>query len=643
MRSMTMSLLLVLGAGPAWAGVGDPQLGTDHPWYPGELSCSTFERLPATQAELYKRVVGVRPSTDEQKALASWLWRNTHYWHGEEGAEDLWGQGFTRGDLRTRDYWTGLFAHGFSLCGTTHAQWGAEMEVLLGHNRGRTVGVDGHNSFEAFLTGGPYGKGKWVLLDHDVSTVVFNKAGTALLSIPEVRDDWKRLTDRSYLPRKQHGWLVCGLHPSDGGVYRKYSSAEYLSGYSGVQPMVHLRRGESLRRYFHPGLKDGKTFVYWGRNYNTGGISGPERAHTWVNQPERMHNSRTGAGYKPGQARYANAVYTYRPDFTTADYREGVIAEDKDQITFEFNTPFIIAATPRGNKAWDIYQPGCRNGLVLRGKAECAVSLSTDRGKTWQACGKFKDGLDLTDRVKGRRQYLLRFGAGRMALAGSGLTMTTVCQVNSSVLPRLKESGAQVSFAASGLAVLSAGPNLPQAQAHLVDGKFGTPRVTLELACPRKEKAVAIYAAAHVQSGNPPRANIKYQIEYSTDGGKTWKALVKHWTITRRGHEPRDFWSQSMCWGSAHIEAAKVSKVRVRFRNDGGRAYSRCEAHLVYRTPKSDPTRVTFAWTEGGKARQAAHTFAAPKAPALAIAPAWKIPTGKNVKMRWVEMTPAPR
>src|SRR6266436_6405122 len=186
------------------ADVGDPQIRTDHPWYPGELACSTFERLFATQAEIYERVVGVKPTTDEQKALAAWLWRNTHYCHGEEGAEDLWGRGFTRGDdPRAREYWTGLFAHGFGLCGTPHSQWVAEMEALFGHNRGRGVGVAGHNSFEVFLTGGPYGDGKWVLLDHDVSTVIFNQEGTALLSLPEVRRDWKRLTDRRFLPDKQ--------------------------------------------------------------------------------------------------------------------------------------------------------------------------------------------------------------------------------------------------------------------------------------------------------------------------------------------------------------------------------------------------------------------------------------------------------
>ena len=55
------------------AEVADPQLRTDHPWYPGELACSTFERLFATQAEQYQRATGKSPATDEDRALASWF------------------------------------------------------------------------------------------------------------------------------------------------------------------------------------------------------------------------------------------------------------------------------------------------------------------------------------------------------------------------------------------------------------------------------------------------------------------------------------------------------------------------------------------------------------------------------------------
>lgn len=637
---MKARLLLLLAslllATPARAGVGDPQLRTDHAWYPGELACSTFERLFATQADLHERVVGVRPTTDEQKALAAWLWRNTHYYHGEEGTEDLWGQGFTKGpDLRTREYWTGLFAHGFGLCGTTHSQWVAEMEMLLGHSRGRGVGVDGHNSFEVFLKGGAYGDGKWALLDHDISTVIFSADGKRLLSIAEIQKDWKRFANRQFAPDKQHGWLICGLDAGDGGVYRRYEVAEYLAGYSAVPPLVHLRQGETLRRYFQPGLEDGKTFVFWGRNYNTGGMAGPERPQTWVNQPDKMYGSKNGTGFHAGQARYGNAVYTYAPDFAKSAYREGILSEDDGQVTFEFYTPYIIGATPAGNNPWGIYEPGCKNGLVLRGKLDGTVSVSTDQGATWQDCGQFRDGLDLTDHVKGRRQYFLRFHATAAALKDSGLTMVTVCQANAAILPRLKDEGTLVTFQASGQAVVAAGPNLKQAQAHIVAGKFGSPQVTLEIASPRKESALALYAAAHIQSSNPPRPDIKYQIDMSLDGGQSWKPLVKDWAIKRQGDEPGDFWSQSMCWGRAEIEG-DISKVRVRFHNNGGKNYARCEAHLVYRAAGGEGTKVTYAWLEDGGPRQMTHFFGTQPKPA-----AWKLPTGKNVRTQWVEMQAA--
>jgi hypothetical protein len=627
--------VLFLARGAARAGVGDPQVGTDHPWYPGELACSTFERLFATQAAVYQRVTGVRPRTDEHRALASWLWRNTHYAHAEEGAADLWGKGFTTGDLRNREYWTGLFSHGFGLCGTTHSQWVAEMQALFGHNRGRGVGVAGHNTFEVFLTGGAYGKGKWVLLDHDVSTVIFDDAGRRLLSIPEVKGNWKRLTDRAYRSDKQHGWLVCGLHPGDGGVYSAYTTAEYLAGYAGPPPLVHLRKGETFRRYLEPGLADGKTFAFWGRNYNTAGVPGLERSHTWVNQPERMYRSRTGAGYRPGQARFGNAVFVYRPDFAGTAYREGVVDEGPRHVTFAFRSPYVIAATPASKKPWGVYQPGCTNGLVLRGKADCAVAVSTDDGKTWHDAGKFRDGLDLTDRVKGHQQYLLRLGTAAKALKGSGLTVTTVCQANPAVMPRLSDGGSQVRFQASNRAIVSAGPTLPHARAHLVEGRFDSPKVTLELSPPRGEPVLAVHAAAHVLSGSPPDPRVKYRIDVSLDGGKTWRAVVRDWSVTRRGDEPKDFWSQSFCWGDLALDPPARGPVRVRFGNSGGKAYARCEAHLVYRPAGGDATRVTFAWRDDGGPRQASHTFAA--------AGSWTVPTGKGVRTRWVELEPLPR
>ncbi len=639
---MLVSSLLI---GPARAGVGDPQIRTEHPWYPGELALSTFDRLFATQAEAFRHVTGRRPETDQDKALAAWLWRNTHYWHGEEGAEDLWGKGFTAGgDLRGREYWTGMFAHGFGLCGTTHAQWIGEINALLGHNRGRDLGVQDHNSFEVFLTGGPHGQGRWVLLDHDTSTVIFSEDGKRLLSIPEVMADRARLTDRGFKPARQHGWPVCGLHPDDGVAYARYNTAEYLAGYAGVPPLVHLRRGEALRRYLRPGLDDGGTFVFWGRNSNTDGIPGPERSRTWVNQPEALHGGTTkGAGYHPGQARFANAVYTYRPDWSSGDYREGIVSEGVDAVTFAFYTPYIIAATPADDSPWGIYEGGCRNGLVLRGRADCPVAVSTDQGATWQDRGPFRDKMDLTDRVKGHRQYFLRLGAGAKALKDSGLTIRTVCQANSSILPRLTDGGGRVSFLASGRAVVSAGPNLDQGQSHVVAGAFGTPDVTLEIAAPHGETAVAVNAAAHFLSGNPLNPKTTYRIDYSTDRRQTWAPLVEDWRITRRGQEPADFWSQSFCWGSASLRTGgktRPTSVLVRFRDDGGRAIERAEVHLVHDIARRDPARVTFDWTDADGGRRASRVF--PAAPGRDEPQTWEVPTGRDVRTNWVEFEPAP-
>lgn len=618
------------------AGVGDPQVSTDHPWYPGELACSTFERLAATQAALYERVVGVKPETDEQRVLAAWLWRNTHYWHGEQGVEDLWGNGFDNNtDSATRDYWTGLFAHGFGLCGTTHSQWTAEMEHLLGHNRSRVVGVSGHNSFEVFLGGGAYGEGRWVLLDHDVSTVIFDSQGSRLLSIEEISENWQRWTRSETSEAKQRGWLVCGLHPDDGSAFNSYRTVEYLSGYAGPPPRVHLRRGETLRRYLAPGLEDGRTFIYWGRNYNSGEVPGPERSRTWVNQPEQMHGSKRGTGARTGQARYANAVFVYEPDFSNGDYREGVVDEGSQHVTLEFQSPYIIAATPAGDEPWSIYDAGCRNGLVISGQARSNVSISTDRGRTWVEAGLLDGHLDLTDQAKGHRQYWLRFGTAAQSLAHAGLRITTVCQANASIIPRLTDDGSQVVFQASGRALVSAGPNLAQAETHRVAGQFDTPAVTLELAAPRGMPVVTLHAAAHVASSNPPSPEVAYQVEFSSDEGESWQALVRDWRITRQGQEPSDFWSQSFCWGTTEVNDVD-HPIRVRFHNDGGKRYRRAEMHLEYRVAKQDATRVTFCWRDHSGVHTESHDFSG-----TASEPApWRLDTGKNTETTWVEYQP---
>lgn len=633
LRAFAAALLALALTRSASAAVGDPQVKTTHPYYAGELSCSTFDRLFQTEAEAYKRATGRDVSTDEDKALASWYWRNLHYAHGEEGKQDCFSAGFEKGET-VREYWTGLFAHGFALCGTTHAQYTAEMNALLGHCRSRTVGVSGHNSFEVFLTGGAYGAGRWALLDHDISTVIFSPDGSRLLSIPEVIADLKRLTDPRFKPERQRGWRVSGLHDDDAkGVYDSYHSAEYLNGYTGPPPMVCLRKGESLRRYLQPGLDDGKTFVFWGMNYNIGGIPGPTRDRAWVNQPEKMHGSKDGTGAQNGRMRFANAVYTCTPDFETSDYKEAVVTEDDTSVTFEFRTPYVIGATPPNSKTWGIYDKGGRNGLVLSGDAAANVRVSVDSGQTWTMPVAMTEGLDLTDAVKGSNQYLLRFDAPAVSLKGHRLSWRTVCQCNVTTIPHLVDGPNTITYHATGRTLTDAGPTKAQAAAKVVEGQIDGKAATLELATPQGERPAHLYAASWNLSGAPP-APVKYQIEYSTDG-KTWQPVVKDWQITRRPPEPNDFWSQSFTYGDLELPAGTSGPIRVRFRNDGGKAYRKVEAYVAYEVAKPSPAEVTFAWSEAGSnaLKKTSHTYSNVRTSDAA----WRFDAGNGVETKWVE------
>jgi hypothetical protein len=113
---------------------------------------------------------------------------------------------------------------------------------------------------------------------------------------------------------------------------------------------------------------------------------------------------------------------------------------------------------------------------------------------------------------------------------------------------------------------------------------------------------------------------------------------VTDWTVNRQSDEPRDFWSQSFCWGSREIDRADLAKVRVRFRNDGGKAVARGELHLVYRVPDRDATDVTFAWTDDAGEHTAKHSF-----DGSSEEKSWAVPTGKNVSTKWVEFRPVAR
>jgi hypothetical protein len=477
----------------------------------------------------------------------------------------------------------------------------------------------------------------WALLDHDISTVMFAPDGSRLLGIAEIVPQIKTLKDPSYKAERQRGWRVSGLAEDDaGGVYTTNRVAEYLSGYAGPPPMIHLRPGETLRRYLTPGLEDGKTFVFWGMNYNTDNIPGPERSRTWVNQPDRMWNATRDAGHHPGQARYANAVYTYTPRFTDDTWKQGAVYYDDDHVIFEFRCPYVIAATPPNASKWGIYDPGARNGLIVSARRRLSIQVSADSGKTWSDWATAEPGkpLDLTDHVKGHYQYFLRAGGNYEQLKDSGLSIRTVSQCNVAIIPRLRGGTNRITYRSCERALISYTPI--GGEKYIVDGKLNSPSVTLELYTPRGEKPLHLYAASWQASGNPPDPNIKYQIDYSTDAGQTWKPIVKDWQITRRAPEPNDFWSQSFTWGDTSLPDLPRGEtpIRVRYTNTGKKPYRKIEAHLAYQIANPTPTRVTFGWNDSSGPRTATHAYAPTHG---AEDTNWKFDAGTNVQSRWVE------
>jgi hypothetical protein len=243
--------------------------------------------------------------------------------------------------------------------------------------------------------------------------------------------------------------------------------------------------------------------------------------------------------------------------------------------------------------------------------------------------------VDLTDAVKGHQQYWLRLDTSAEQLTGTGLTIRTVCQMNASVIPRLRSGTNRITYAASGQGVLRAGPNRDQALAHLIAGEFDkTDQVTMELSTPRGEPITSIFAASHNQSGNPPAPDVRYAIDFSLDKGVSWMPVVKEAKIERRAPEPNDLWSQSFTYGQTQ-PAGSVDEIQVRFRNSGRRSMRRAEAHLLYRIQNPTEAVVTFAWTEdGNRNRVQSHGVESGTGEQ-----SWSIETQGEVETQWVEIS----
>ncbi|MFH1377741.1 MAG: carboxypeptidase-like regulatory domain-containing protein [Planctomycetota bacterium] len=695
-RAAGLSLVLAGASFVSHASVGDPQLRTDHDWYPGELAISTFNRMFAFQASVYSRETGRTCNNDEDKVIASWYFRNWMFYHSFAPNENIPGHTATtfasnlsdnsESQYEVLDYWAGLFSYGFAYCGVNHGQYTAEMEKLLGHGRGRVVNMPGHGNMEVFLNSNSSSataykdyenaNGDWALLDNDLSTLVFDNPTTptrlrSLWDIVYSNDPNKLITsntltktarshseletilDNDGAPDANRGWYMSSLYfPNadnanaegsdamgyEGGISH---TAPYY-GFAGVPPIINLRPGERFRRYVKPGLDDGSTFVFWGPNfYTNASLPGPGvwRDRTWTNHPDQHYRTTDDSAkvYARDNGRFGNGVYTWAPNFTNSSYQEGVINETSGDVTFDFYSPYAIAATPANtgllaSPNYNNVQPGATNGLIITSAASSVtVQTSIDRGATWSTAKALSGSVDLTDDVKGYHQYFIRFNAGAPALSGLNIEMRTVVMLNDCTVPRLADSNSTVTYQASGKAVLAAGPTIPQAAAF---GYALGNTVTMTLDTPNSEKILELYVVGKIASGVPPTQD-PFHIQYSTNGGSTWTYIVQNWKCDLLGYQTGDWHSTAYLFGDINISAANASSVQVKFWSGAGRQYLLCNVYAVYETPNDNDMEVTYSWTDSGGAKQASHTYSAGQTTPDS---SWVVPTTTSVETKWVEM-----
>jgi hypothetical protein len=631
-------LLLAVCCAAAWALVPDPQIMTDHPVYRGELACSTLDRNIADAYRIYNERYGHMPASETERLIALWMWKCEHYMHVCDnkvylGPASL--ESEPSGWSDCRDYELTQFSFGFGLCYSVHAQMSALVARALGGDitRVRCPTVVGHTPFEAFVDG------RWVLADFTTGMMVFEDDGrpVGVLDIVKHVDagDEAWLTDP-----KRGGPYKIALGPAGHTLagYKHEWHVQMLFGYNGMPIVYSLRSGESFTRMLDPGLEDGKTWVFWGRDYFTlggGPKHGPWRGETFLDDcPIGNGKKGRGKGY------YGNGVFEYAPSLVDGRYKEGVEAE-KDTafkggvlkgktadafVTFKHLSPYVIAARSiqGGDREWKLLDEKCADGAIVSGVAagKVPVKVSIDAGQTWQDAGVAEGSfrIDFTDVVKGRHFYLIRFGLTREDGLKS-LNLRTVTQVSRAVFPRLKDGGTKITYASSGQSVIHAGPSQYLAE-PLRRKDLETDGVRVyEVKAPG-----AIRFANGVLRASGPGLG-PWSVEFSLDAGKTWLAGMRPVTL-KEGDSEWGNGHHAYAWAEMPFPDNTSKDLLVRF---GKGTLYHCQVFAAYEAKNTSALNVTYSWQEGDKTREFSHKVKSGKP-----YDTWAVPTGQDVKTKWV-------
>jgi hypothetical protein len=642
------------------ADVGDPTVRTDHPQYAGEGAFQTVEDCVtfATQND----------ASQQDKALALYQWLLTHQWHLASPQEfNVPGarpdtQHTNQYELMVYDANRSRFSYGYGLCGTVHS-WNEPYWKSLGMNVRRRA-FPGHTNSEI-----EYG-GSWHAFDTDMAGLIFRPDGVVAGYSDVIKSPTIATNAKPPIPCYPFAW-PSDFHTMQSG-WQQVAKGEhwysmYHSGYAAHPGVVYLRAGETFTRYFDRDHFGGPTK----RRFWHDQPGGPFRDWTFANQGQPQHDGETSNCR--GNASYCNGEFVYRPDLSSALFRDGVVAQSENvssreasprlfsrdektaSVIFSLFSPYVICGDPADDA--NPMTASATGGLTIIGHSvgPTRLSISADEGQTWHDVGEVTGPFerDLTDQVKGRYGWQARFEwSGQGGL--DDVKFTTVTQVCQAIYPRLKSNGSTVVYKAASHAVVPVLPNFSLNEAEI--GRFEakslrSPNVAYS---PRSQNSRFAYRTTdnkpgfvvfHIDSPThltevtaavrfgvsvPPPRGCDFRLELSLDGGNSWLPLAK--ADIPDDNEYSSGWMFGRC--GITDTAVKKALVRAHFYN-GGNQTGLLEAQLygLRRTSPPKAAQLTFGWKESGEAREFVESL-----PAGTHERTFTIPTGPSIVDDFVQL-----
>jgi hypothetical protein len=658
-RAIRVHAILAATTAAAFAaGVGDPQIATDHAQMQGELSCSTFERLEATAFAQFAKRYGHAPATAVERVIAHWAWRTEHHQHADgnsvyygAGCKQALGGAENDGLGFNRDGLLGLFAHSTGLCYSIHAQFTPFIQKTLGNYLAAScTTVPGHTSFEAFADG------HWRLADMTVGHMVFDKDPKQPMGILDIAANQSRSGELN------GGFMKLKLCPF-GDRLNTYDSVkepegegkQKLFGFLGMPIVYALRSGETFTRWRLPDGGDGVEAI-WSQDYNEKADGHPKH-HGMARRETFMTFGAVGDGSigrkgtkNPPLVYSAKGVFEYVPDLKTLDPRSeygwsasaNVACRDgklvatggEGQIVITHAAPYPVAAHQADNAdaAWNVVKNPCDKTAIFGGTASAAlkVLLSLDAGQTWIEVGTADRtfAVDFSDRVKGRFSYQLKVV---LPVGGelSAPTLRTVVQVGPAVFPWLKDQGSTITYQASNLGVIHGGPDYRMAKAFRAAELDADGWQVYRITAPG-----AIRSLHGVSMVNGRK---EMSVETSLDG-KTWDVAMAPVTLGRASKELNgSIWGNGtlgFMWGDRSYPAGSATTGFIRFHNGDEAA---TQVYATYEIPgKPMGLAVTVNWSDAaGAGHEAGNTFkAGPEQQS------WTVKTGTATVTNWVRFQP---